>query len=326
MIVVASMGAFIGLVGTGCVFITVYLCRRNRRRRQAETLLSSEILTPDQGLTKMALDRQTSDAEIRNINKSMRLLLPHHRKRVDERSTFWRFASSQLIGKLGFDHWNFDLESASIYSVKSCTFKVLNRSSSQVRVSIALKHQSAASFPPITISPVDQIRLEPDEASDVTVEVMPLESGPQIGFFAITPHTPDNASFAPYYLPFRIVGLPLATNRVPTYRWAELAGEGGTEIGRGAAGIVYTKVLQPGNRVVAVKKFNIDQATEQDLHDFVTETKTLSQYQHPCIVSFLGICTEFPNCALVLEYVRYGSLDRYVRPDVRTNRPPALLD
>ncbi len=42
--------------------------------------------------------------------------------------------------------------------------------------------------------------------------------------------------------------------------------------------------------------------------DFYQEAKLLSMLRHPNICHLIGVCTEFPNLAVVMDYAPHGSL------------------
>lgn len=127
----------------------------------------------------------------------------------------------------------------------------------------------------------------------------------------------------PYILPMRVEGkgtlpgsvcLPMPALTPPPalmsqgqeIRWDAISG--GKLIGQGAAGAVY-KVEWEG-RVVAVKRFFCTELDPNDLKEFVTEITLLSKlscWHHPCLVNFIGACTQFPNLALVMEFVSRGA-------------------
>lgn len=112
----------------------------------------------------------------------------------------------------------------------------------------------------------------------------------------------------PYILPMRVEGKALMTTgqEIP---WDTISG--GKLVGQGAAGAVY-KVEWEG-RTVAVKRFFCNELDPADLKEFVTEITLLSKlscWRHPCLVNFIGACTQFPNLALVMEFVPRGTCVR----------------
>lgn len=106
-------------------------------------------------------------------------------------------------------------------------------------------------------------------------------------------------------------------------RWDAISG--GKLIGQGAAGAVY-KVEWEG-RVVAVKRFFCTELDPNDLKEFVTEITLLSKlscWHHPCLVNFIGACTQFPNLALVMEFVSRGASSFHGSPS-RSATDPVIV-
>lgn len=87
---------------------------------------------------------------------------------------------------------------------------------------------------------------------------------------------------------------------VPEYNIEDL--KGGKKLGSGAAGTV-SKVNLNG-KDVAVKLFDgMEELSIEDINSFRNEMMISSNLSHPNIVDCLGVCTQFPHLALVLEYL-----------------------
>lgn len=344
IVLVTALCTFV-FAGTVSLVFVSYCCRRTRRRRQAYELRLASIETVEQGLSQLS-EKTPSDADVRSLNKSMRRLLPLHRIRVHARTSVWNFARPDLIGKLGFDKWQFECQNQPILSVATFTLSIFNRSTQPLRVCIKLQSSpdngagvlpsspdllslasssTTAHAPAAAMNSINLLHIESRAIECITLEVMPLLPGARCLFFAITPQSMEDdlrVDFAPYYLPLRIHAIPL-TEHLKTYKSNELIGDK-KPLGRGAAAVVYKRTIEATGLVVAVKQFAITNPTKMDVQEFLTEAKVLSRYSHPCVVQLLGVCTDFPDCSLILEYVPLGSLDRYVRPDDSDiNEPPS---
>jgi len=59
---------------------------------------------------------------------------------------------------------------------------------------------------------------------------------------------------------------------------------------------------------VAVKELIMDELTPQNVGDFLKEALICSQFNHPGITRFLGVCVAPPKIKLVFEYCELGSL------------------
>ncbi|KAK2718040.1 hypothetical protein QYM36_006731 [Artemia franciscana] len=85
-------------------------------------------------------------------------------------------------------------------------------------------------------------------------------------------------------------------------------------LGSGAQGAVFKGRLR--GQVIAVKKVKDKQETE---------IRHLKQLNHPNIIRFLGICTQAPCYAVVMEYCSKGTLHEYLRKSEDTT-PVQTLD
>jgi len=333
-IVIISVGTFMALA---TVFIGVVVCltvRRYERRKALRQRTTSNQMTGSfprlnrtptseaEGFQALSTDT-LSDSEIRDINKSMRRLQNSSSppSTPSSRRAFWIFDRSKLIGKLAFNQWHFRLGDVTIYTARSCSVIVLNRSSQPVRVRIRLVFINGVNgsvYTPshITCSavcdPAEKV-LQGNDKAEFYLSLIPMIVGDVIrAFLRITAHSLENVSFAPYYLPLHICGQPITPDAVPQLTPQEV--EGGENIGSGGAGFVYRKVVpRLGPQPVAIKRFNVVQATEEDLLDFQREVSNICRLNHPSIVRILAVCVIFPTCCLVMEYMPLGSLDRYIR-------------
>ncbi|KAI6695941.1 hypothetical protein NL676_023651 [Syzygium grande] len=77
------------------------------------------------------------------------------------------------------------------------------------------------------------------------------------------------------------------------------------KIGMGGSGIVYRGILGDG-REVAIKLIEL---THRDqIHEFITEIKTLGHVKHKNLIRLLGFHARRSECAIVYEYMNHGSL------------------
>ncbi|CAL9224442.1 unnamed protein product [Arabidopsis halleri] len=79
-------------------------------------------------------------------------------------------------------------------------------------------------------------------------------------------------------------------------------------VGKGGFGTVYGGNLCDG-RKVAVK---ILKDCKSSGEDFINEVASMSQTSHVNIVSLFGFCYEGSKRAIVYEFLKYGSLDKYI--------------
>lgn len=84
------------------------------------------------------------------------------------------------------------------------------------------------------------------------------------------------------------------------------------KIGNGNFGEVYKGVYDPKNMVVAVKTCR-DTLSEDQRKKFLQEGRILKQYNHPNIVSFIGIAAQRQPVMIVMEYVPGGALLSFLR-------------
>jgi serine/threonine protein kinase len=311
--------------------------RRHERRRERirvrenrrATVVAPLVRTPtstQEGFRALAHDA-ANDSAVQDINKSMRRLIRNASSTATTTSTagskknFWLFDRSKLIGKLAFSQWRFQLDNVPVYTAAFCAFKLVNRSNQPIRVTLRAVFMRADGSNSdreacgVVFSPCE-VRLAGKEATDINVDVMPLVEGVlSEGFFRVTAHSVESVSFAPYHLPFRIHGTPIGDDLKIQFQPDEL--EGGDRVGQGAAASVYKKqIARLGGSWVAVKRFGIVQATQEDTLDFYREVANMCRFHHPNVVTMLGVCQVFPQCCLVMEYLPLGSLDTLVRPPV----------
>lgn len=81
-----------------------------------------------------------------------------------------------------------------------------------------------------------------------------------------------------------------------------------TVLGRGGFGTVYKGELKDGT-VIAVKRLD---SMEQQTNEFVSEMKTMGSIHHIHLVKLIGFCAEESNRLLVYQYMRNGSLDKWI--------------
>ncbi|EEC66835.1 hypothetical protein OsI_33296 [Oryza sativa Indica Group] len=101
-------------------------------------------------------------------------------------------------------------------------------------------------------------------------------------------------------------------------------------VGTGRYGSVYKGRMRFKNSVsdVAVKVFDLEQSGSSK--SFVAECKALSKIQHRNLVGVITCCS-CPNLnqddfkALVFEFMPYGSLDRWIHPDIDPSSPVEVL-
>ncbi|KAI4345576.1 hypothetical protein L6164_012684 [Bauhinia variegata] len=83
------------------------------------------------------------------------------------------------------------------------------------------------------------------------------------------------------------------------------------EVGRGVSAIVYKGVLLDGNQnVIAVKRLN-NMANKYE-EEFKAEVTAIGRTHHRNLVQLLGFCDEGEHKLLVYEYMRNGSLAKFI--------------
>lgn len=103
---------------------------------------------------------------------------------------------------------------------------------------------------------------------------------------------------------------PLVHGRISYYELEQATGGFSEEslIGKGAYGSVYKAVL--GGTQVAVKVFNLQ--VERALTSFNTECEILRNLRHRNLTKVISSCSRPDFKALVLEYMRNGSLEKWL--------------
>ncbi len=84
--------------------------------------------------------------------------------------------------------------------------------------------------------------------------------------------------------------------------WADV--QLSTQIGEGAYANVYEGTWQ--NMVVAVKEMKLQEASETQVNDFLTEVTVLASLSHPNVIDFIGACTDPAHLAILLEFMPGG--------------------
>ncbi|XP_030548580.1 G-type lectin S-receptor-like serine/threonine-protein kinase At5g24080 [Rhodamnia argentea] len=92
-------------------------------------------------------------------------------------------------------------------------------------------------------------------------------------------------------------------------------------IGTGGFGSVYKGSLADGT-LVAVKK--LDRALPQGEKEFIAEVNTIGSMHHMNLVRLCGYCSEGSHRLLVYEFMKNGSLDKWIFPSSRSRN--RLLD
>lgn len=90
------------------------------------------------------------------------------------------------------------------------------------------------------------------------------------------------------------------------------------KLGEGGFGVVYKGILKPNGEEIAVKRLST-QSGQGEL-EFNNELVTLAKLQHRNLVKLRGFCVEKRERLLVYEFVRNGSLDRYIF-EIQTRAP-----
>ncbi|OEL24098.1 G-type lectin S-receptor-like serine/threonine-protein kinase LECRK4, partial [Dichanthelium oligosanthes] len=110
------------------------------------------------------------------------------------------------------------------------------------------------------------------------------------------------------------IGLPL---KAFTYAELEKATDGFQEVlGTGASGVVYKGQLQDDlGTNIAVKK--LDKLEHETEKEFTVEVQTIGRTHHKNLVRLLGFCNEGKERLLVYEFMKNGSLDRFLFRNVR---------
>ncbi|XP_051137958.1 G-type lectin S-receptor-like serine/threonine-protein kinase At5g24080 isoform X2 [Andrographis paniculata] len=94
-------------------------------------------------------------------------------------------------------------------------------------------------------------------------------------------------------------------------------------LGIGGFGSVYKGNSSDGS-LIAVKK--LDRVLPHGEKEFVTEVNTISSMHHMNLVRLCGYCSEGSSRLLVYEYMKNGSLDKWIFPSGGRDAPDRLLD
>eukprot|EP00057_Strongylocentrotus_purpuratus_P000758 XP_001182644.2 PREDICTED: leukocyte tyrosine kinase receptor [Strongylocentrotus purpuratus] len=99
-------------------------------------------------------------------------------------------------------------------------------------------------------------------------------------------------------------------------------------LGQGAFGEVFRGVYQPPHQKseidIAVKTLP-EHCTEQDELDFLMEALIMGNFDHPNVVSLLGICFKEKPHFIVLEYMEGGELKQFLRDIRPTEEKPSSI-
>ncbi|KAK6131800.1 hypothetical protein DH2020_034458 [Rehmannia glutinosa] len=95
-------------------------------------------------------------------------------------------------------------------------------------------------------------------------------------------------------------------------------------LGTGGFGSVYKGSLSDGT-LIAVKK--LDRVLPHGEKEFITEVNTISSMHHMNLVRLCGYCSEGTQRLLVYEFMKNGSLDKWIFPPYGSRQPhDRLLD
>nr|XP_054758504.1 leukocyte tyrosine kinase receptor-like [Lytechinus pictus] len=99
-------------------------------------------------------------------------------------------------------------------------------------------------------------------------------------------------------------------------------------LGQGAFGEVFRGVYQPPHQKseidIAVKTLP-EHCTEQDELDFLMEALIMGNFEHPNVVSLLGVCFKEKPHFIVLEYMEGGELKQFLRDIRPTEEKPSSV-
>ena len=276
--------------------VVTVICIRKRKRKSNK---KEDIGTERQLLN---VDTDATDKEIQKKNKTMR--------RVSTGRPWYKsWDRPSKHGKLAFSVYKLFMPDTRVFTAVCHSIKIVNRDQNQSRVVMSTYVPSIEDGKGCKITFVpNEVILGPGEAADIEMDIIPTVEGTTKMLIAFTPHV-GGTRHPPYYLPFRIMGLPLVHERDRTVKWSDI--KLGEVLGKGAAGTVYRAEFE--GKVVAVKQFQVVQISQEDIQEFNSEATILDRLKHPCIVSLYGVCIEYPNLALVMEYLELGSLGKVLR-------------
>ena len=80
------------------------------------------------------------------------------------------------------------------------------------------------------------------------------------------------------------------------------------KLGEGGYGSVFKGKLWSGH-LVAIRIFDKSKANGQE---FTSEVATIGRIHHTNVVQLIGFCVEGPKRALIYEFMRNGSLDKFI--------------
>ncbi len=96
-------------------------------------------------------------------------------------------------------------------------------------------------------------------------------------------------------------------------------------LGKGAFGVVKRGVWLKTTEVAIKTLNNVPEFTDQiEINQFYNELQTLSMLRHPNIVAMYGYCKTESHLCLVSEFVKRGSLKRYIH-DSNVALLPSLI-